>query len=100
MALVWHEKASRTALQTSSVLHTHVLKNYINVLNVSFMSVFFKSSLILQSNIIGSKSKAVIRIRIRWIRKILASWIRIRKNADPDSRGKISTKNCKKLFYS
>ena len=23
MALVWHEKASRTALQTSSVLHTH-----------------------------------------------------------------------------
>ena len=25
MALVWHEKASRTALQTSSVLHTHTL---------------------------------------------------------------------------
>ena len=23
MALVWHEKASRTALQTSSVLHMH-----------------------------------------------------------------------------
>ena len=23
MALVWHEKASRTALQTSSLLHTH-----------------------------------------------------------------------------
>ena len=23
MALVWHEKASRTALQTSSVNHTH-----------------------------------------------------------------------------
>ena len=23
MMLVWHEKASRTALQTSSVLHTH-----------------------------------------------------------------------------
>ena len=25
MALVWHEKASRTALQTSSLLHTHTL---------------------------------------------------------------------------
>ena len=25
MALVWHEKAIRTALQTSSVLHTHTL---------------------------------------------------------------------------
>ena len=25
MALVWHEKASRTALQTSSVLHMHTL---------------------------------------------------------------------------
>ena len=25
MALVWPEKASRTALQTSSVLHTHTL---------------------------------------------------------------------------
>ena len=25
MALVWHEKASRTALQTSSILHTHTL---------------------------------------------------------------------------
>ena len=25
MVLVWHEKASRTALQTSSVLHTHTL---------------------------------------------------------------------------
>ena len=25
MTLVWHEKASRTALQTSSVLHTHTL---------------------------------------------------------------------------
>ena len=25
MALVWHEKASRTALQTSSVSHTHTL---------------------------------------------------------------------------
>ena len=25
MALVWHEKASRTALQTSSVFHTHTL---------------------------------------------------------------------------
>ena len=25
MALVWHEKASRTALQTSSVLYTHTL---------------------------------------------------------------------------
>ena len=25
-------------------------------------------------------SRAVLRIRIRWIRKILASWIRIRKN--------------------
>ena len=25
MALLWHEKASRTALQTSSVLHTHTL---------------------------------------------------------------------------
>ena len=61
-----------------------------------------------------------IRIQIRWIRKILASWIRIRKNMwihklrenlyygdsygvllkaftlkTPDLRGKISTKNCK-----
>ena len=25
MALVWHEKVSRTALQTSSLLHTHTL---------------------------------------------------------------------------
>ena len=25
MALVWHEKASRTALQTNSLLHTHTL---------------------------------------------------------------------------
>ena len=25
MALVWHEKASRTALQTSSLLYTHTL---------------------------------------------------------------------------
>ena len=25
MALVWHEKAIRSALQTSSVLHTHTL---------------------------------------------------------------------------
>ena len=25
MGLVWHEKASRTALQTSSLLHTHTL---------------------------------------------------------------------------
>ena len=25
MRLVWHEKASRTALQTSSVSHTHTL---------------------------------------------------------------------------
>ena len=25
MALVWHEKASRTALQTSSISHTHTL---------------------------------------------------------------------------
>ena len=25
MALVWHEKASRTGLQTSSLLHTHTL---------------------------------------------------------------------------
>ena len=25
MALVWHKKASRTALQTSSLLHTHTL---------------------------------------------------------------------------
>ena len=25
MALVWHEKANRTALQTSLVLHTHTL---------------------------------------------------------------------------
>jgi hypothetical protein len=25
MALVWHEKASRTALQTSSLLHMHTL---------------------------------------------------------------------------
>ena len=25
MALVWHEKASRTALQTGSVLHAHTL---------------------------------------------------------------------------
>ena len=25
MALVWHEKASRTALQTDSLLHTHTL---------------------------------------------------------------------------
>ena len=25
MALVWHEKASRTALQKSSLLHTHTL---------------------------------------------------------------------------
>ena len=46
----------------------------------------------------------VLRIRIRGIRKILASWIRIGKNmriTDPDPRGKISTKNCKKIkFYS
>ena len=26
----------------------------------------------------------MLRIRIRWIRKILASWIRIRKNLDPN----------------
>ena len=42
----------------------------------------------------------VLRIRIRWIRKILASWIRIRKkNADPRIRiqgAKKTTKNCKK----
>ena len=25
MALVWHEKASRTALNTSSIFHTHTL---------------------------------------------------------------------------
>ena len=25
MVLVWHEKASRNALQTSSLLHTHTL---------------------------------------------------------------------------
>ena len=25
MALVWHEKASRTALRTSSLLHMHIL---------------------------------------------------------------------------
>ena len=25
MALVWHEKATRTALQTSSLLHTHTI---------------------------------------------------------------------------
>jgi len=25
MAVVWHEKASRTALQTSSLSHTHTL---------------------------------------------------------------------------
>ena len=38
---------------------------------------------------------------IRWIRKILASWIRISKNigtTDPDPKGKISTKNCQKKF--
>ena len=38
---------------------------------------------------------AVLWIRIRWIRKILASWIRIRKNMrihDPDPRGKINQK--------
>ena len=43
--------------------------------------------------IIGKEDKAVVRIRIRWIRKILASWIRIRKiwrPTDSDPRGKIS----------
>ena len=40
--------------------------------------------------------KSMLRIRIRWIRKILASWIRIRIQG-----GLISTKNSKKnLFYS
>ena len=47
--------------------------------------------------------KTVFRIRIRWIPKILACWIRIqiRKicgSTDPDPRGKISTKICKKSF--
>ena len=42
---------------------------------------------------------AVLRIRIRWIRKILAE--KLCGSTDPDPSGKISTKNCKKkLFYS
>ena len=41
--------------------------------------------------------KTVLRIRIRWIRKILASGsAKICGSTDPDSRGKISIKNCKK----
>ena len=47
----------------------------------------------------------VLRIRIFWIRNILASWIRIwiRKNMRVHgfgSKDKISTKNCKKIFCS
>ena len=44
----------------------------------------------------------VLRIRIRWIRKILASWIRIRIRGSAyfcGSRGKISTKNCNKTKF-
>ena len=39
--------------------------------------------------------KSMLRIRIRWIRKILASWIRIRIQG-----GLISTKNSKKIFFT
>ena len=38
--------------------------------------------------------KPVLRIRIRWIRRILASWIRISKNMPIHGSG--STKNAKK----
>ena len=34
MALVWHEKASRTALQTGSLLHTHTLLHTHNMITV------------------------------------------------------------------
>ena len=67
-------------------------KNYKNDFNWQFSPPLLK-------NISSSRSVLRIRIRIRWIRKILASWIRIRKNMqihDPDPRGKILTKNCKK----
>ena len=46
----------------------------------------------------------MLRIQIRCIRKILASWIRIRirkkicGSTDPDPRVKISTKNCTKIL--
>ncbi len=35
MALVWHEKASRTALQTSSLLHTHTLALLVQTHNMT-----------------------------------------------------------------
>ena len=35
MALVWHEKASRTALQTSSLLHTHTLTLLVQTHNMT-----------------------------------------------------------------
>ena len=43
MALVWHEKASSTALQTSSVLHTHtllVLTHFMTTAKEIFLSTY------------------------------------------------------------
>jgi len=45
--------------------------------------------------------RAVLRIRIRWIRKILASWIRIHKNMrirGSGSKGKNQPKTEKETF--
>ena len=44
---------------------------------------------------VDAELNAVLRIQIRWIRKILASWIRIRIQG-----AKYQPKTAKKTFYS